>query len=189
MAEEFEVESRLAVERITMAGNYLEQLVAEWYEYQGYFVRRNVPVDRRANGGYNCELDVVAFHPKRKHLIHLEPSTDAFSWEKRETRYRKKFDAGRKHIPELFAGLPIPDEIEQIALFIFGSTKNNKMIGGGRVLLVGELLGEIFSHLRSKKLARQAVTENFPILRTMQLIASNRTSVWKALEGGNDSQA
>ena len=27
-----------------MAHNFLEQLVAEWYEYQGYFVRRNVMV-------------------------------------------------------------------------------------------------------------------------------------------------
>ena len=29
-----------------MPGNYLEQLVAEWYEYQGYFVRRNVLVGK-----------------------------------------------------------------------------------------------------------------------------------------------
>ena len=25
-----------------MAHNHLEQMIAEWYEYQGYFVRRNV---------------------------------------------------------------------------------------------------------------------------------------------------
>lgn len=171
-----------------MAGNYLEQLVAEWYEYRGYFVRRNVPVGRRPKGGYDCELDVVAFHPERKHLVHLEPSTDALSWKKRETRYRKKFDSGRKHIPDLFSGLPIPDQIEQIAVFIFASSKNVKEIGGGRVLLIGELLGEIFSHLRSKKFASQAVTENFPILRTMQLVATYKTPIWKALEGGSDHQ-
>ena len=46
-----------------MAANYLEQLVAEWLEYQGYFVRRNVLVGKRAAGGYECELDVVAFNP------------------------------------------------------------------------------------------------------------------------------
>jgi hypothetical protein len=25
-------------------------------------------------GGYECELDVVAFDPKEKHLVHIEPS-------------------------------------------------------------------------------------------------------------------
>ena len=172
-----------------MAGNYLEQLVAEWYEYQGYFVRRNVPVGRRPKGGYDCELDVVAFHPERKHLVHLEPSTDALSWKKREVRYRKKFDSGRKHIPDLFSGLPVPDHIEQIAVFIFASSKNVKEIGGGRVLLIRELLGDIFAHLRSRKFASHAVTENFPILRTMQLVATYKNSVLKALEAGSDHQS
>jgi hypothetical protein len=62
--------------------NFLEQLAAEWYEFSGYFVRRNVHVGRRARGGWECELDVVAFNPKRKHLIHLEPSMDALHWDK-----------------------------------------------------------------------------------------------------------
>ena len=44
-----------------MAGNHLEALVAEWCEFNGLFVRRNVPVGRRTKGGWDCELDVVAF--------------------------------------------------------------------------------------------------------------------------------
>ncbi len=36
--------------------NFLEQLVAEWYEHQGYFVRRNVQVGKRTKGGYEGEL-------------------------------------------------------------------------------------------------------------------------------------
>ena len=48
--------------------NFLEQLVAEWYEFQGYFVRRNVRVGERPGGGHDSELDVVAFHPTKKHL-------------------------------------------------------------------------------------------------------------------------
>jgi len=38
--------------------NYLEQLVAEWYEFNGYVVRRDVLVGRRPRGGYERELDV-----------------------------------------------------------------------------------------------------------------------------------
>jgi len=85
--------------------NYLEELTREWYEYQGYFVRQNVMVGKRPKGGYECELDVVAFHPVRKHLVHIEPSMDADSWAVREIRYKRKFNAGKKYIPTLFEGI------------------------------------------------------------------------------------
>ena len=52
--------------------NFLKQLAAEWYEYRGYFVRRNVRVGQRAGGGFAGELDVVAFNPIEKRLVHIE---------------------------------------------------------------------------------------------------------------------
>ena len=73
-----------------MATNYLEQLVAEWYEYQGYFIRRNVRVGKLPKGGYEGELDIVAFHPEKKHLVHIEPTHDAHTWAKREERFENK---------------------------------------------------------------------------------------------------
>jgi len=100
-----------------MAANHLETLVAEWYEYRGYFVRRNVQVGKLAGGGYEFELDVVAFHPTQRLLVHVEPSVDSDSWARRELRYAKKFEAGRKYIPALFVGIPIPKHIDQVALF------------------------------------------------------------------------
>lgn len=55
-----------------MASNHLEQLAAEWYEYRGYFVRRNVRVGPRAQGGHEGELDIVAFDPRKVALVHIE---------------------------------------------------------------------------------------------------------------------
>ena len=75
-----------------MAGNHLEDLVAQWYQFQGYFVRRKVQVGKRLRGGYECELDVVAFQPAERRLIHIEPSLDSDSWERREERYRKNLN-------------------------------------------------------------------------------------------------
>lgn len=108
-----------------MANNYLEQMVAEWYEYQGYFIRRNVLVSRRERGGFESELDVVAFHPGSRHLVHVEASMDFDSWDRRESRYAQKFSAGRRYIPELFTGFDLPDEIEQIA---YWSTQANRIV-------------------------------------------------------------
>jgi hypothetical protein len=135
--------------------NFLEQLVAEWLEYQGYFVRRNVHVGRRPKGGYECELD---------------PSMDADSWAKRRERYSKKFAAGRKHIPDLFSGFqPLP-EIEQIALFGIGGRGPYESLGGGKVVLVAEWMSEILADLETKTFASHAVPEQFFCLRTVQFV-------------------
>jgi hypothetical protein len=153
-----------------MAGNHLEDLVAEWYQFQGYFVRRNIQVGRRAKGGYDCELDIVAFHPKLKRLIHVEPSLDANTWEKRETRYSKKFEQGRRHIPGLFDGLELPADLEQIAIFAFGGASRTTL-AGGRVVFIKEFMRDILNSLGGRRLEAAAIPEEFPLLRTLQFAA------------------
>ncbi len=164
-----------------MASNFLEQLVAEWYEYQGYFVRRNVRVGKLRRGGYECELDVVAFNPERKHLVQIEPSMDADSWSKREIRYKKKFEAGRRHIPRLFQGLDLPSRIEQIALLGFAGRKHPASVGGGKVVVVAELLREVLRKISSTSLVYSAIPEQFLILRTVQLITDYSDDVAEVL--------
>ena len=46
----------------------LAQLVTEWYEHQGYFVRNGLWVGLESDGSYERMLDVVAFHPIRHHF-------------------------------------------------------------------------------------------------------------------------
>ncbi len=154
--------------------NHLEQLTAEWFEFRGYFVRRNVQVGKREKGGYECELDVVAFCPQRQHLVHVEPSMDASTWIVREARYVKKFEAGRKYIPYLFGGLNLPNEIEQIALLGFGSNKNMKKLGGGRIMTSADLLAEITAEIGTMRISSAAIPEQFPLLRTIQFAYQHR---------------
>ena len=165
-----------------MASNYLEQLVAEWYEYQGYFIRRNIMVGKRDKGGYECELDIVGFHPEKKHLVHIEPTSDAHSWSKREERYNKKFHAGKKYIPGMFKGLDIPDEIEQICLLGYGNNPNHPTLSGGKVMTVSDFLTNIISELASIKTTTSAIPENYPLIRTLQYIA-NKNKVFSKVLG------
>lgn len=147
--------------------NFLEQLVAEWYEFNGYFVRRNVHVGRRAKGGWECELDVVAFDPKLKHLVHVEPSMDSNKWEKREKRFKKKFDAGQKYIPKLFESFkPLP-KIEPIALFVFGSDRQHTEVGGGHVLMIRDFMKEIRKGIKDRSVSKSAIPEQYIILRAL----------------------
>jgi hypothetical protein len=164
-----------------MANNFLEQLVTEWYEYRGYFVRRNLAVGKRARGGHECELDIVAFDPVRRHLVHIEPSMDAESWAKRERSFKKKFDAGLKYIPDLFPGFDAPHEIEQIAIFALASRANHPTIAGRKVLLVSDLMREILEDLGDIKPASAAVPEHHSILRTLQFVVQYRKKVFDTL--------
>lgn len=151
--------------------NFLEQLVAEWYEFNGYFVRRNINVGPRARGGWECELDVIAFNPKRKHLIHLEPSMDSDRWDERQRRFKKKFEAGREHIPMLFESFqPLP-RIDQVALFVYGSSSQYKQIGGGRILLIKEFMDEIRKGIQGRSVSRSAIPEQYVILRSLLFAA------------------
>ncbi len=68
--------------------NFLEQLIAEWYAYRGFFVRTNIRFGKRPAGGYEGEIDVAAFNPRTKHLVHIETSTDADSWAERKKTIR-----------------------------------------------------------------------------------------------------
>ena len=54
--------------------NFLEQLAAEWYEYQGFFVRRNIKFGGAAGkstGGHSGEIDIIAYKPKNRILLHI----------------------------------------------------------------------------------------------------------------------
>jgi hypothetical protein len=59
--------------------NHLEQLVGEWLQYRGYFVRMSVQVGPRLKGGFEGELDVIGLHFADQHLVHVECSLDAES--------------------------------------------------------------------------------------------------------------
>ena len=149
--------------------NFLERLVAEWYQYKQYFVIQNANVGARDLGGYESELDVVAFSPSRKEILHFETSTDASTWSRREERYAKKFEAGRRYIPKLLS-LDSADgyTFEQVALFVFASATNVKTVGGGRIVPINDFIREIKLDLATKKVASAAVPEQFALVRAIQ---------------------
>lgn len=150
--------------------NHLEQLVSEWLQYNQYFVRVSVPVGPRKNGGFEGELDVVAVNPVTQHLIHVECSLDALSAEKREERFRLKFERGRRYIGDVFKGFPIPDVLEQVLILQFASG-NVREFAGIRLVTVRDLFHEMYDGLKGTSPASRAVPSNLPLLRTVQLAA------------------
>ena len=151
--------------------SHLEQLLGEYYEWQGCLVRRNIHVGKQSRGGHETELDIVAYHPQKKQLLHIEPSLDGHTWTTREVRYKKKFDAGRKYIFEkIFPWLDTNTQLQQIAIFP-SAGKTRRELAGGQVRTVDEVMAEIRDAIKKEgSLGRKAISEQFPLLRTVQLV-------------------
>jgi hypothetical protein len=149
--------------------NFLESLVAEWYEYSGYFVRSNPRTRKRQKGGWDVELDVLAYSPSDQRLIHIETSGDANSWQERKERFlKKKFILSREEYESLI-GSTI-NAIEKIAIVGWSPTKSDLNWGDDiKVMLIPQLLQEIITKLRETTPLKQAVPESFPLLRAMQM--------------------
>ena len=76
--------------------NFLEQVAAEWFSLRGYFVKTNLKFGKLPVGGWAGEMDVLAFHPQIRELVHIETSSDALSWKERCERFRQKFGSSGK---------------------------------------------------------------------------------------------
>ena len=148
---------------------HLEKLIYQYYEWKGFIVRGNVKVGRLAHGGWAGELDIVAYEPTSERVVHLEPSIDAHSWKKREERFKKKFEAGRKYIPkEVYPWLKPATPIEQVAVLI---TSTRAELAGGKVVSVDQLTREIKDEVaKAGVMSKNAIPEQYDLLRTIQLV-------------------
>ncbi|MBB5547001.1 hypothetical protein A8H39_06660 [Paraburkholderia fungorum] len=150
--------------------SHLEDLISEFYDWSGYLVKRNLKVGRLAHGGWEMELDVVAFHPQTKHLIHIEPSIDAHSWEMRQKRFRKKFESGERHMfSSVFPWLDQSTPVERIAVLV-SHPKGRDELCGAKIVSVDEFVFEVKKKIAGcGKMANNAIPEQYPLLRTIQL--------------------
>lgn len=160
---------------------YLAQLVTEWYEYQGYFVRNGLWVGLESDGSYECMLDVVAFHPLRHHVVHVEPSLDLLSFDEKERHFEPKFNAGRRYLHRMFGTEP-HTHIEQVALILAAGNIPHQMIAGGRIVQQADFVAEILENLSRVDRATEMVPERWPLIRTLQLVSNDRQRLFTVLK-------
>ncbi|VVP57255.1 hypothetical protein [Pseudomonas fluorescens] len=150
--------------------SHLEDLIAEYYDWSGYLVKRNLKVGKLTHGGWEMELDILAFHPTTKHLVHVEPSIDAHSWETRERRFKKKFESGERHMfISVFPWLDPTTPVERIAVLITHPKDRNELCGA-KILSIDEFMYLVKERVSAcGKMVRNAIPEQYPLLRTIQL--------------------
>lgn len=150
--------------------SHLEELLYQYYDWKRYIVRRNINVGRLSHGGWEGELDIVAYHPETDDLIHLEPSVDAHSWEKREFRFKKKFNAGKKYIfKDVFPWLDPSTRLTQIAVLI-SCAQDRKTLAGGKIVTIDAMMSTIKKEIKAQGvMGKSAIPEQYGLLRTIQM--------------------
>lgn len=149
--------------------NFLEQLVAEWHGYLGRFILKNVKFGKLRGGGYEGEMDIVAFDPQTQILHHIEVSSDAASWGKRKERFKKKFEAAARHYNKTFNFKF--EKVKKIAIVGWGLSRLPKHINFGKdisVLSIPKFIIEVSSYLSDRSPMHEAVPEGYPLLRAIQ---------------------
>lgn len=147
--------------------NFLEQLIAEWYAYQDYLVLTNINVGKRLKGGYEGEIDIIAFDPKKKTLVHLETSSDADSWKERQEKFQKKFETASKHYSSIFSVKF--EKVRKIAVVSLSKPKKTIDFGNNIALVsIPEMMTEITEGMRKFDPRKAAVPEKYPLLRAIQ---------------------
>lgn len=152
----------------SIAVNFLEQLIAEWSAYgRNCFVRTNVNFGPRPLGGFEGEMDVVAFEPNEKLLFHVEASSDADSWDERRERFQRKFIGAAKYYDSLFT-FEKKQKVTKVA--VVGPKEPEKSVSFGddiELWSVRKLMQEITEQL-PKDPFHKAVPECYPLLRAVQ---------------------
>jgi len=147
--------------------NFLEQLIAEWYSFQGYFVRTNIKIGKRELGGYEGEMDVLAFDPSKRLLVHLEVSGDADSWKERRDRFRRKFTTAAEHYGTVFDFKL--RQVKKVAVVGFSKPKSPIDFGPDiELILIPDMMVKITKEMGRLRPTAKAVPEGFPLLRAVQ---------------------
>ena len=150
--------------------SHLEQFIVEYLNWKGYLVRQNIKVGPLGHGGWEMELDVVGYHPATQDFVHYEPSIDALSYETREKRYKKKFEAGKNYIrTKIFPWVSMEIPLRQIAVFP-NCSHGFREIAGGEVITIDELFAKVRSDIVEIGATHKgAIPETYPLLRTLQI--------------------
>ncbi|OEF98273.1 hypothetical protein [Desulfuribacillus alkaliarsenatis] len=158
-----------------MVNNFLETLLTQWYVYQGYFVKNNVNFGKRSNGGYEGEIDVLAYDPINKKLVHIETSNDSKTWEKRVDIINKKFNAASFHYSSILPSVHF-NSVDKIAIYSLNQSIDKKYLSNLdkniTVKSIPEVFKEISISLKDKSPRKEAVSETFPLLRAIQFTSN-----------------
>ncbi len=160
-----------------MYTNFLEQLISEYFEYNGYFTKSNIKIRKRNRGGYDREIDILAYCPKNDYVYHIETSFALVGWEREIEIFKKKFDIKIVEYADILGLNPERIKIFKRAIILEVPKKDrkNKKIEfqsktDAKLLSIGEFMDIVKYKLQKFKPINKAVPQNLPLLRAIQFV-------------------
>ncbi len=158
-----------------MPTNHLESVIAEYYELQEYFVLRNIKISPRdGKGGYDSEIDILAYKPIAEEVIHIETSLDTDSWERRLERINNKFRHAEAYVERRF-GKNVAKNMKHEFVLVYGAiTDKNEFLEkkNAQIRLAEDVFKEIVEWVKREhpRNDRALIPEQYPNLRTIQFV-------------------
>ncbi|WP_297453939.1 hypothetical protein [Persephonella sp.] len=160
-----------------MYQNFLEELIYEYLDFKGCFVKRNIKLRKREKGGFDREIDILALDTRNCIVYHIETSfATNKSWDQTiENFKRKKFDIKKKEYAQL-VGLEAHEiQIVKVAILLNVPKQKEKRDlfekeTKSKLYSIKEIMEEIKSPITSKDPLKEAIPEKYPLLRTIQFI-------------------
>lgn len=144
---------------------WLEQLVQEYYDIQGYWVRTNVNYGPGRRGGYSGDADVLAFEPHNRVLVHLEVSMGAEKWEEKKATVTKKFKKAKDHYEAM---CPHPFvRTEKVAITGWSSSPAPITIPGVDIWTLGQFMHKVVELVTNRFRGSKLPPEQYPLLRAV----------------------
>lgn len=152
--------------------NFLEEFVAEWYQYRGYFVLRNLKFGKREKGGWSGEIDILALCPRNMALRHIEVDGSAEGPAAIKDRMlKKKFVLSKQDYQDLL-GMKLSAEVGKRVYFSFSRHPKidlrTEAWGGIKVITIPRFFDKLGVVFRETPPARATVPESLPLLRAAQ---------------------
>ena len=145
--------------------NFVEELVAEWLQKNGWLVSKNVRYGPRREGGFEGECDLLAFHPKRGEYLHVECSQAGGARALAE-RFLEQFKKAKKWYPELMPGSN--GKVDRLAVGGWGLEP--AAIGESiQIKTIRQFVADLCRELEPPVPFGKIVPEKFPLLRAIQL--------------------
>ena len=147
--------------------NFVEELVAEWLEYKGWLVTRNVRYGEKPKGsagGYKGECDILAFHPGHGKYKHVECSQASLSRAKLAAKFLVQFNKAKDCYAILMPG---SSKVQRLA--VGGWTKEPAVIGEGiEIKTIPQFVADLCQKLEPPVPWTKILPQKFPLLRAIQ---------------------
>ncbi len=162
-----------------MYQNFLEELIYEYLDFKGCFVKRNIKLRKRKKGGFDREIDILALDTRNCIVYHIETSfATNKSWDQTiEDFKRKKFDIKKKEYAQLVGLKTNKIQIIKVAILLNvpkQKEERNRFKKETKSILysVEEIIKEIKEYITScfENPLKEAIPEKYPLLRTIQFI-------------------